>query len=215
MKTSRKIAEAICIFSSVILLFMVIESIRQSRDAYQIVTGIVCMFICLIPIVLKHKNIISLPIPLIILAEIAIFFHAYGVILGSYYVIPHYDIFAHILASTAIAICSFYSLLCVSHFNKSMKINPKIMYVYVFLIAMTFSVYWEVFEWGADVLTGSNMQHSPWDTFTDLLCDVAGITIVTIYAHFYMKMRDVESFIKKLKIHPRISKVISNDKNDT
>lgn len=211
MNISR-IVDAICVIFAVILGLMVIASILSNvREGYEITTGIVCMIFCLLPLLLKYKNLILIPLPLVVLAEITIFFHAYGVLLMHYDLIVLWDTFTHTAASITVALCVFYALLCINNFNKKMMITPATMHIYVFLITMTLSVYWEVFELIADVVTGTSMQYSPWDTIRDLICDIAGAVIIMIYSHHYMKNRDVESFVKKLNLHPRIKKLINPD----
>ena len=86
--------------------------------------------------------------------------------------------------------------------------TPMAFHMFIFLITMSFSVYWEVFEIIADHAWGLTMQYSPWDTVRDLVCDVAGAGIVALYSRIYLITRDSDSFVEALKLHPAIKALI-------
>lgn len=209
---SSKIIDIICIIFTINLAIMVIYMLYSGiQDMYAIVTGIIGTIGCTIPLLLKHKNLINIPIPLILAAEIAIFIHTYGVISSNYDMFAIWDIISHTTSSIIVALCVFYALLCINHFDKNMGITSATMHIYVFLITMTLSVYWEVFEIMVDIITGSNMQYGPWDTVRDLCCDIAGAAFIGAYAHYFMKRRNIQSFVEKINLHQSIKNYISHE----
>ncbi len=100
-----------------------------------------------------------------------------------------YDTVTHLAASITIALLVFYALVAVELFDKETRFGKRIP-LFVTLIMMTFSIYWEVLELVVDYTTGINMQYSPWDTIRDMVCNTIGTLMVTIPLRFYLKKHD-------------------------
>ena len=204
-----KLSDGICILASIILIIMSIISISQAqRMSYEVNTGFFCAFFCLVPLILRRMKWVTLPLPFVLLIEVAIFLHAYGVLLLRYDFIPYWDTVTHTISSVTVALCVFYTLMVVNGFDPDTRFTSKSIPLFIFLIMFTFSAYWEVFELIVDEVSGTNMQYSPWDTIRDLVCDTAGALIVSIYAMWYMKRNSEDSFVDTLKLHPYVTKLI-------
>ena len=203
-----KISDGVCAIASGILLAMTIITILQAqRASYEVNTGFFCALMCLIPLLFRKMKILELPLTLVIMTEVAIFLHAYGVLLMRYDDVQVWDTVTHTVSSVTVALCVFYALMAVSVFDPMISITRKWMPVFIIIIVVAFGAYWESFEFAVDELWGTNMQYSPWDTLRDLMCDIAGAASVAIYASFYLKNRSEKDFIDGLKIRPFLKRL--------
>jgi len=203
-----KISDLLCVIAFGILLAMTFISIMQAqRASYEVNTGFFCAFMCLIPMVFRRMKIFELPLPLVVMIEVAIFLHAYGVLLMRYDDIQVWDTVTHSVSSVTVSLCAFYALMAVSVFDPMINISRRWMPVFIIIVGMAFGAYWESFEFAVDEIWGTNMQYSPWDTLRDLLCDLGGAVAVAVYSYIYLKKRSKEDFIESLNIHPRLRKI--------
>jgi len=206
------LGDVTAILASVALMIMAILAfLEDNLMSYQVNTGVFCALFALLPPIFRHANIMSLPSPFVIMIELAIFLHAYGVLFGTYDFLVWWDTVTHFISSVTVALCVFYALLVISEFDKRLRIPAKWMPLLIFLMMMTFGAYWEVFEFFVDQFTGTNMQYSPWDTIRDLTCDAAGALLVSLYAYLYMKKYDAKEFIDNLELNPKLTNVIRRD----
>lgn len=204
-----KLSDGICILASIILISMSLIAISRAQSmSYEVNTGFFCAFFCLVPLILRRLKWVTLPLPFVVMIEIAIFLHAYGVLLLRYDFIPYWDTVTHLISSITVAICVFYTLMVVNEFDPDTHFVSRSIPLFIFLIMLTFSAYWEVFELIVDELTGTNMQYSPWDTIRDLVCDIFGALIASLYAVLYMRKNENNSFVDSLKLHPYVTKLI-------
>lgn len=204
--------DLICILASVVLIAMALQSfLITDRLKYQLYTGLFSAFICLLPMILKHGRVISLPVPMVLFAELAIFLHGYGVLLMQYDNLAWYDSVTHTVSSVVVGLCAFYILLEVNRPGGALDLGPTGMSIFLVLVMMTFSVYWEVFELIVDLISGTNMQYSPFDTTRDMLSNTLGGIVVSLYARYFMKHHPNYDVAEEFRIHPRIRKFLSNN----
>jgi hypothetical protein len=206
----------VCVASSLILLGMAIVSASVMGTAtYEVATGLLCSVFCLVPIFIRKAGLITIPVALIICAEVAIFLHAYGVLLMKYDFIHVWDTVTHTISSSVVAIFVFYGLLCIERFDGRMNSSPRMIHIYILLITMTFSVIWEVFEILADQIWSIHMQYSPFDTIRDFTCDFAGAMIVVAFSFFKLRKHSVIELVDKMQLHPKIIKYIGKHEHDS
>lgn len=213
MKGSRwGLDDILCILACIIILGMSIYSvINDIKLTYEVNTGIFCGIFCLVPMILKHANIIQLQKPFIILIVIAIFLHAYGVLLLKYDVLVYYDTVTHTVSSMTVAMCVYYTLMCYHVFSKgAVNFSGWTLSIFVAIIMMGFSAYWEVFEYIVDICFGTNMQYSPFDTLRDMLANTFGSMCVSIGAGYYLKTHSPQDIVDSFRLHPRLRGFISD-----
>ena len=194
--------------TAVLLGISVMIFMESQQFNYQVNTGLVCAIFCLLPFLLRHMKLITLPSPLVLMIEASIFLHAYGVLFLQYDSIVVWDTLTHTVSSVTVAFCVLFTLMMVSVYDHRVSITPFWMAFFVFIVMMTMGVYWEVFELVVDELTGTTMQYSPWDTVRDLACDALGGLLVSIYAYFYLQKHNGEELVRSLELHPRLQRFI-------
>ena len=77
-----------------------------------------------------------------------------------------------------------------------MNLSPIFVIIVAFCFALTMGVFWEIFEFGADRLSGFNMQKFRMpgqdglvDTMEDLIVDAIGAFVACIVGWKYMKKK--------------------------
>lgn len=207
--TKLNISDLVSFIAAGVLTIITVSIFLESHQFnYQVNTGAFCAIFCLLPFLLRHLNLITLPAALVFIIEASIFLHAYGVLFLQYDAIIFWDTVTHTTSSITVALCVFFTLLMVSAYDPRVVITPIGMAFFVFIIMMTMGVYWEVFEMAVDELTGTTMQYSPWDTVRDLSCDAIGGALVSIYAYLYLKRHNGENLVQNLELNPRIQKFL-------
>lgn len=206
------LGDLICIMACVIILGMSAYSFaNEIKLTYEVNTGIICGIFCLVPILLKYANIIHLPKSFIILIAVAIFLHAYGVLLLKYDVLQYYDTLTHTVSSMTVAMCVYYTLMCYHVFTKgAVNFSGWTLSIFVAFIMMGFSAYWEVFEYIVDICFGTNMQYSPFDTLRDMLSNTFGSMCVSIAAGYYLKTHSPQGIVDSFKLHPKLRGFITD-----
>ncbi len=204
------LSDLVCIATASILMFMTyLSAVDTDRTAYKLWTGVLCALFCLIPMLFRHAGIMKLPLILVVMIEVSIFVHAYGVLLLLYDDIVWYDTITHLAASITIAVLVFYTLISVQQFDHGTHFGPKGIPLFIALIMTTLSIYWEVLELVVDTTTGINMQYSPWDTIRDMVCNEAGTIIVSVAVTIYLMRHTDEEFIDSLQLSPSLKRVAS------
>ena len=91
-----------------------------------------------------------------------------------------------------------------------MKLNPLFISIFVICFSVTVGVLWEIVEFLADAVTGSNMQRysesvtrdpfvgrdALFDTMKDLILDMAGALVVAIISYVDLKKKNELTSIK-------------------
>ena len=210
------LSDLVCIIAAAILLFMtMLSALGTDRTSYKLWTGVLCALFCLVPMLFRHAGVMKLPLAFIVLIEVSIFAHAYGVLLMRYDDIVWYDTVTHTLSTITVALCVFYALMAVQMFDHRTRFGPVWIPLFVALIVMTFSIYWEVLELVVDTITGINMQYSPWDTIRDMVCNTIGTLMVTIPLRFYLKKHEPYEFIERLELSPTLKRFIIREPKKT
>ncbi|MGI5965277.1 MAG: hypothetical protein ACOX8L_05455 [Candidatus Methanomethylophilaceae archaeon] len=203
--------DAICFISFAALIVMSIKSYYfTDRLKYQLYTGIFSGLICLLPLFLRRFNLVYLPFPLLILVELSIFLHGYGVLLMQYDNIVWYDSITHTLSSITVGMCVFYALLGIDSADSKVHFGKNGILLYIMLIMLTFSIYWEVFELFVDLLTGTNMQYSPFDTMRDMISNTVGGFVASMYGRYFLGKNPDYDLMEEFGLHPAIRKILAN-----
>ncbi len=175
-------------------------------------TAVMCAVICLLPLAIRLSGLFRLPTPLTMLVCTASILHGFGLILGLYDTVSHYDTVTHTLSSMTIAICVFYTLMCFQVYSKTnIGFSGNGIALFTGLITLTFSTYWEVIELAKDVLTGSHAQYSPFDTLTDMVCDTTGMLIASFLIGVYMRNHTTEHIVGSFQLSDRLKSVLFRD----
>lgn len=204
--------DAICVIAFIIMMSMTAESLIQGTSlTYEVNTGILCGLTCLLPLILKHLHVMRLPTAFNLLIVTAIFIHSVGVLFMSYDTLKYYDTLTHTVASVTVSMCVFYTLVCY-HVLTGGKVDfsGKILTMMISLVMIGFSAYWETFEFIADMVWGTGMQYSPFDTARDTVCNTFGSLLVIVFSAKYLSKHTPEDMVESFNLHPKLKKFIQD-----
>ena len=203
MRYGALAADVVTVVMGVAMLVMC--AMAADSGSHNVLTGVFSGVVCFVPAVLRRLHIMSLPGMISFLIALAPFLHAMGLFTGAYDDLAQYDTVTHTLSSTVMGIIIFYFLTVVQYLaGGRVNFTGRSLAIFTALIALTFSVYWEVLEHASDMIMGSMAQYSPYDTLTDLVCDSLGTFIASAWAGAYMRGRTAVDAIEDLEISPRL-----------
>ena len=206
----QRALDIICLVAAAILVVMSILSIMENvRHLYELFTGLVCAFFCLLPTIFARRHIMSLPLWFAFFMEVAIFLHAYGVLLMSYDLQKYYDTITHTFSSFVISLCVIMTLFTLQRYNERLKFTVGFTTVFIFLIMMAFGTYWEVLEYVVDQITGTGMQYSPFDTVRDMFSNALGSMLGSLFIYIYMRRWSIEEFIDSINVNKKLRKFLA------
>ena len=207
------ISDAICIFTFIILSLMAIQSHLNEAGGYNTSTGIVTSIICLMPLFFRRGKIMKLPLLLVVLIELAIFLHGYGVMYSHYDSVEWYDSMTHTTSSAVVGLCVFYALMTVNRRDDKISFGKNGIALFIVMVSMTFGIYWEVSELIVDVVAGTNMQYSPFDTMRDMLSNFAGGLIVAVYVRWFLGRHSDYDVAEEFDLHPKLIGLAAHSNN--
>ncbi|WP_313164962.1 hypothetical protein [Sedimentibacter sp.] len=195
------------------IIYIIIKMINApsviSEDAYtkvksdyvlmllQCVLGIIVMFI---PSIVERKLYIDIPNKMEVMYFIFLYCAIYlGEVRNFYYIIPYWDLILHAFSGAMLGALGF-SL--VSYFNDmevlETHLSPFFVALFAFCFALASGAVWEIYEFLADSLLGTNMQKfiladgtvlvgqaALMDTMKDLIVDALSALTVTVIGYYY------------------------------
>ena len=204
------LADILAVAMGVVLLALCASA--YSDGVHGLLVELFCAVVCFVPAVCRRVGIVSLPGTITFLIALAVFLHAFGLLSGAYDDVSYFDTITHTLSSAVVGLLVFYALITIQYFGGGrVNFEGRGLAVFTALIALTFSVYWEVMEYATDMFTGSVTQYSPYDTLTDLVCDSVGTFLASLWSGAYMRGRTVADAIGELQLGARLRRVASRE----
>ena len=167
----------------------------------QCLVGVIVMFI---PSAIEKKFSVDIPDVMEMLYFVFLFCAIYlGEVRDFYYRVPSWDLILHMFSGAMLGALGF---VLVSFFNDSEKVNMQLSPIFVTLFAFCFALaagtLWEIYEFLADGVLGTNMQKfitadrevlvgrdALADTMEDLIVDALSSLAVCIIGFFTLKKK--------------------------
>lgn len=215
------------VFSIVFIVMTMIAapSVADPNEPYVRVKGdyvlmlsqcIVGVFAMLLPGLLRKKINLEIPSNMMILYVVFLYCAIYlGEVRSFYYTVPHWDTILHTFSGAMLGALGFSF---VNFLNKAervpMHLSPMFVVVFAFCFAITLGVVWEVYEFTADGLLGTNMQKfgledgtgfigraALVDTMKDLIVDAVGAFVMSVIGYISLKYK--KGWVEKLLLEIR------------
>lgn len=202
------------IVMSIVGLFTEQNDENRSRLIFVALQALLLLGATFVPLILEHTWKINIPSTMEI---IFIAFCTCALLLGEigdYYIkYSWWDSLLHTLSGSLIACVGFVIL---NYFNQSenysLKMNPLFCAIFVFCFSVTIGGLWEVVEWFADEINGTNMQRyqdnitgagfigraALRDTMKDIMLDMIGAVVIAIIGFVDLKID--KGFVRKIKV---------------
>lgn len=219
------------LFSFNVIAFFVDEDDSQkSRALFNAVQSIL-MFLCtFVPGFIEKTGKVS--VPNVMSFAFICFCLSHFVVgeIGELYVKSKiFDSVLHTLSGSMIAILGFSIIRLMNDSEKvDLKLNPLFVSIFVVCFSITVGVAWELVEFLADALTGSNMQRysdsvtrepflgraALFDTMKDLLLDAIGAVVIAVISYIDLKRKKEHTAIRWfIERTPTLPVAIDDDLN--
>lgn len=200
------------------LLFTGLDGGERGREDYilmllQCAVGVVAMTL---PTLAVRRGRLELP-RLMFLLYIGFLYCAIflGEVRSFYYLVPHWDTALHAMSSAMLGALGFSVMQWLSGDERiPLTLSPAFTAVFAFCFAFTLGGIWELYEFFADALLGTNMQKfrladgmilsgrdALADTMKDLLVDGIGALTMSIVGYISLKYK--KGWVEKLVIRLR------------
>jgi hypothetical protein len=154
------------------------------------ISGIVALFLTMIPAIVKRQWHITIPWFVTFLIALTLFFHVAGYVFEWYLIFyPYYDKIAHFVASITIALLGFLMVLILHRYG-DMKCSRGMTIFYIVIFTLALGAIWEIIEYFLDFFLHTGLQHGNDDTMIDLVIDLLGGILVAVLGGNYLKRRD-------------------------
>jgi hypothetical protein len=181
------------------IIAMVIAIFNSTWDIFA--NSMLAIVLLLLTFVLPSQGKVYFPPEFMIFIYLFIFASMFcGEVLHFYYLFSVWDIIVHFISTPFLGYAGF---LMVYTKNKDVnihnKLSPFFIALYAFCFSMMICVAWEFFEYGVDVILGSNMQKARnlelvygyfdtrlgvLDTMEDLIVDALGSLLVSAFGYY-------------------------------
>lgn len=186
------------------------SSSQVSRLIFNCVQSLLMIAIILVPVFITKATHFKIPVPVEV---VFVTFSAMHVILGEindfYSKISWWDSLLHTMSGVLIGALGYIIINTVDASpNNEIKLTPLFSSFLIVIFAVSIGYFWEIFEWWADELFGSNMQRyleegsgtfgggvplvgheALADTMKDMMLNLIGAVCMAIYGYFEMKRK--------------------------
>lgn len=207
-----KIVLVLLILSIVYATVMLIKSPSGASDKeYELVKSdyvlmilqcVVGTIIIFLPSRVEKKFGVDIPDTMEIIYFIFLFCAIYlGEVRNFYYKIPYWDTILHVFSAIMLGALGFVLVQFLNENKiKNMNLSPFFVSLFAFSFAVTCGTLWEVYEYLADHILGTNMQKfmtahgevlaghlALGDTMKDIIVDVIGALIIVVIGYVHLK----------------------------
>ncbi len=184
-KEGKANAIASYLMQAFIVILIIIAVYRKDYTA--VLWGIIALFVTSLPLLIKRRWKVTLPLSLIFLIFLSLFLHVAGVTTNWYQAFyPFYDKFGHLIGSFTVALLGFTSVLIIDWYTH-VELNDKSIIVFIIIFTVAMGAFWEIGEFASDQFLKTNSQPSLNDTMFDLIFDLVGGILASVIAVFKLK----------------------------
>jgi hypothetical protein len=166
-----------------------------------VVIGLILFLIALIIYVFSWKTKIMFPWFVYFLVSLAVLIHTSGYIQGRYLTYINWDMLAHFVSGTIVALIGF---LVILFWDKIKNYNLDAGFIGIFIVffGCVFEYFWEIWEFCVDTFFGGSaaglMQANNADTMTDMIFVLISSLIVAIGCYYYLKRYGKENIFQNM-----------------
>lgn len=179
-------------FGALLLLF-------QGRLQPAIEVAII-LVITFLPVLLGNRFRVKIPHEFESLAVVFVYLSLFlGEVQGYYVRFWWWDLVLHMGSGFLLGILGFLLVYVMNEKEDvELDLHPKFIAFFAFMFAVGMGALWEIFEFAADQLLGTNMQKSGLvDTMWDLIVDVIGAFIISVLGWGFLRNQSRDSFLEQ------------------
>ena len=209
---SVRVAILLLFIANIVGFFVDEDDSQKSRDLFNAAQSFMMLLCTFVPGFIERTGKVSIPnVMSVVFIGFCLAHFVVGEIGELYVKSKTFDSILHALSGSMIAILGFSIIRLLNHSEKSeIKLSPLFISIFVVCFSLTVGVLWEIVEFFADAVTGSNMQRysdsvtrvdflgrdALFDTMKDLMLDLIGALVVAIISYMDMRKRKELTTIK-------------------
>lgn len=160
--------------------------------------GLLALGVTMIPAIVSRRWKITLPWEISLFIALMFCLHVAGGIRGFYDIYyPYYDKVAHLIFGITISMLVFIGVLLLDQF-RGMNLSRWMIVGFTVIFAMAMAGFWEIYEWTADTLFGTNLQHGLDDTMLDMIFCLVGSITVALTGNWYLSRYSKEELTRTM-----------------
>ena len=166
-----------------------------------VLIGVILFLIALVIYLFSWKTKIIFPWFVYFLVSLAVLIHTSGYIQGRYLTYVNWDMLAHFVSGTIVALIGF---LVILFWDKIKNYNLDAGFMGIFIVAFgcIFEYLWEIWEFFVDTFFGGSaaglMQANNADTMTDMIFVLIASLVVGIGCYYYLKHYGKEKIFQNM-----------------
>lgn len=153
------------------------------------ITAGVLFLVGLVPYLFTWKTRIVFPWFVYFLISLALLIHVSGYVQERYITYPNWDVIAHTISGTIVAIIGFLAIIFADKI-RNYHLDPPFIAVAIVFFGMGCEYIWEVYEFFMDTFFGGSlagpMQVNNADTMSDMIFVLIASIIVAVICYFYL-----------------------------
>jgi hypothetical protein len=166
-----------------------------------VVVGTILFLIGLAIYLFSWKTKIYFPWFVYFLTSLAILIHTSGYIRDRYINFPHWDMLAHTVSGTIVALLGFLLIIFLDKIRKY-NLDPPFIGLFIVFFGIGLEYFWEIWEFFMDTFFGGSlaglMQPNNADTMTDMIFVLIASLIVGIGCYYYLKRYGKETIFHNM-----------------
>ena len=206
---------------------------QKSRALFNAAQSFLMLMCTFVPGFIERKGKVSVPNVMSVIFILFCLSHFVVGEIGEFYIkSKSFDSVLHTLSGSMVAILGFSVVRLLNDSDSvGLNLNPLFVAIFVVCFSVTIGVAWEIVEFIADALTGSNMQRysnsvtrepflgrdALFDTMKDLVLDSIGAIVVAVISYIDLKKKKekptIRWFIEKKKLPVALENIENKDLN--
>lgn len=206
----------------IIIMMIIAPSAPQLNDpnghiksdyVLMLVQCVLGVIVILLPSLIEHKLRIEIPSKMMVLFTLFIYAATFlGEVRSFYYKVPHFDTILHALSGGMIAALGFSLIAFLNNSDKiPVTLSPLFVACFTFCFALALGGIWEIYEFIADGILGTNMQKFALesgtsligrlaliDTMKDIIVDAIGAFVISVIG--YISLKYEKGWVEKIQI---------------
>lgn len=198
-RNSLKLEILFANFFRVVMIGSIAVSVLE-KNYLNVLTAVCALGLSYLPFILRRRRYLYLPVDFQVMIIVFFFASMYlGSIRGYYLKYWWWDIMVHTSSGFLLGLIGFLLVYTLNkHKGDTVSLSPFFVALFSFSFAITIGSIWEIYEFTMDSVFGFNMQKSGLvDTMWDMIVDMIGASLSSIYGYFHVKEHMRRSRIKK------------------
>ena len=178
-----------------LILLSAVSSITAGEYFLGLSAG-VAFLLTMAPSLMTRNLRLCLPWEVNLLVAVSLYLHVMGHVAGYYVSLaPYYDKLTHLVSSVTIAFLVLFLVVLAGH-RGDIRLTRTVTAVFILVSTLAAGAAWEIYEFAVDQVFGTNLQLGNTDTMVDLIMDLIGGAIVTVFAAIALGREEGERFIR-------------------